>query len=105
LACTPDLSDHDDRVGLRVRLEGRQTVDEVRPDERVAAEADACGLTQPLSGQLVHDLVGECSAARHYAHPAGPADVAVDDPLLAPACSDELWSVVAVQARLSFVQV
>ena len=54
-----DLPDQDDRVGPRVRLEGGQDVDEVRPVDRVAADAHAGGLPQPQAGQLVHRLVRE----------------------------------------------
>src|SRR5439155_1708517 len=35
-----DLADHDHGIGRRVCLEGRQAVDEVRPDQRIAADAD-----------------------------------------------------------------
>src|SRR6266550_277912 len=105
LVGAPDLSDHDHRVGLGVRLKGRETVDEVRADERVAADPHAGGLTQALRRQLVHDLVRQRSAARHHAHPAGPADVAGDDPHLAPARGDEPGAVGTDQPRAALLQI
>src|SRR5712691_9595440 len=53
----------------------------------------------------MHDLVGERSAARHHAHPAGPANVAGDDPDLALARRDEPGAVGTDQARAALVQI
>ena len=54
-----DLAHH--RHGLRVRigLERREAVDEVRAVDRVAADADARRLAEPGARELIHDFVGE----------------------------------------------
>ena len=71
-----DLAHHDDRVGLRIVLEGPEHVDEVGADDRVAADADAGALADPVPGQVIDDFVGEGAAAGHQPDPAGLADVA-----------------------------
>ena len=73
-----DLADQHDRLGLRIGLEGREAVDEVGADDRVAADADAGGLADAGAGQLVDDLVGQRAAARDQpdrgpARRSGPA--------------------------------
>src|SRR5699024_3732912 len=57
LGVTADLTDHHDRLGLRVLLEGLQRVDVGGADDRVAADADGGGETD--LAQFVHPLVGQ----------------------------------------------
>src|SRR5207247_5555290 len=52
-----DLADHDHGIGRRVGLEGRQAVDEVRPAQGIAADADAGGLAEAVARKLVHDVL------------------------------------------------
>jgi len=53
LGVPTDLAHHDDAGGGVVGLEGLQAVDEVGAVDRVAADADAGGLADPLLGELV----------------------------------------------------
>ncbi len=59
-----DLADHDDRLCLRVGQEHFQHLDEVGALDRVAPDADGCGLAQSLVGGLEHGLVGQRAGAR-----------------------------------------
>jgi hypothetical protein len=43
-----DLADHDDAFGLRIAFEQLQHVDEVHAAHRIAADADAGALAEPL---------------------------------------------------------
>ena len=49
LGVAADLADHDHRFGGRVVREQRQRVDEARADQRIAADADAGGLAEPVA--------------------------------------------------------
>src|SRR4029077_19244507 len=64
-----DLADHHDGVGLGVGLEALEAVDEVRPGDRVAADADTRGHADALLLELVQRLV------RQRARAADDADV------------------------------
>src|SRR5206468_8480063 len=63
LLVASDLADHDDALGLRVVAEEREDVDEGRPDDRVAADADDGRVAEPELRQLVADLVREGARA------------------------------------------
>ncbi|EAU64946.1 conserved hypothetical protein [Stigmatella aurantiaca DW4/3-1] len=78
-----DLADHDDRVGLGVRVEQLQHVHEVGAVDRVTANAHRGGLTQAQLGELVHGLVRQRARARHHADAARLVDVARHDADLA----------------------
>src|SRR6185312_10180071 len=52
-----DLAADDERVCLRIVGELPQAVDESRPDDGIAADADARRLAQTRFGQVVDDLV------------------------------------------------
>jgi hypothetical protein len=71
LGAAADLAEQHDRLGLRVRLEEREAVDERRADDRVAADADAGRLAEAEAGELVHDLVGQRAASGDHADGAG----------------------------------
>ena len=66
-----DLTDHDDRLGRGIGLEERENIDERHAEDRVAADTDSSGLTDPGAGQRVHDLVAERTGARDDADRAG----------------------------------
>ena len=72
----------------------------LRADQRVAADADARGLPQPVPGELVDGLVGQRAALRHDADPAFLADVAGDDTGLACPAVDQARAVRADQPRV-----
>src|SRR3546814_2585926 len=57
-----DLADHDDTLGLGIGKEGVQAVDEIGAVHRIAADADAGGLTQASGRGLRHRFV--CKRAR-----------------------------------------
>src|SRR3989441_3536294 len=78
-----DLPDQHDGIGVRVRLEGGQALDEVGADQGVATDPDAGRLAVTRPRELVDDLVGERPAARHDADAPGLADVPRDDSHLA----------------------
>ena len=45
-----DLAHHDHGMGIRIRVEQRERIDEVRADDRIAADSDAGGLTDIAAG-------------------------------------------------------
>src|SRR3712207_2650455 len=55
-------------------------VDEARPGDRVAADADDRGVAEPALGQLVADLVGQRAGPRDDAHVALLEERRGDDP-------------------------
>ena len=82
LLLAADLADEDDRLGVRVLVEEVEHVDEVRADDRVAADPDAGRLAHAGIGHGLHDLVGQGPGARDEPHRAVGVDVARDDPHL-----------------------
>ena len=65
------------RIKLRLqRIESRRT------DDRIAADADASGLTVTRAGDLPNGLIGERTRSRDDAHFAGFVDVARHDAYL-----------------------
>ena len=73
-----DLADHDDRLGVRVVVEGAHDVDVFQAVDRVPANAHSAGLAQSDFGQL-HCLVGQRAGAADDADAASPVDVARHD--------------------------
>src|SRR5579859_1743571 len=74
-----DLSDHDDGVGIRVRVEHLHDVDMFEAVDGIAADADAGRLAQPEFHELPHRFIGQRSRAGN--HPDAPllVDVARHD--------------------------
>src|SRR5690606_21343011 len=85
LGVAADLADHDDGLRVGVLLEGLQTVDEVGPVQRVAADAHGGRLPGAELGELVHRLVGEGARAGDDADRASPVDMTRHDADLAAA--------------------
>ena len=73
LGVAADLAHHQHGVGVRVVLEHQEGVDEARPVDRVAADADAGALADAEVRELPDPFIGQ------GARPA-------DDAQLAPAC-------------------
>src|SRR5207245_8761383 len=94
-----DFADHHHRLGVGIGFERGEAVDERRPDDRVAADADARRLPQALRRELVNDLVGEGAAARYDADLPRRADLAGNDPHLAPSRRDQPRAVGADEPR------
>ena len=69
--------------GFRVVQEDLEAVNKVRARERVAADTNAEGLSQPGFGGLVDGLVGQGARTRHDADDALFVDVAGHDAELA----------------------
>ena len=91
-------------LGVGVRLEGGQAVDEAGAGDRVAADAHAGGLADALLGELVQRLVGEGARAAHDADRAsGQGDVARGDADVALPRRDDAGAVRAEQARAGVV--
>ena len=99
LGRSADLANHDHRVGLGIVLEQPERVDVRRADQRIAADADAGALAEPVPRQLIDRLVGQRAALRHDADAAFLADVRGDDAGLALARRDDARAVRADQPR------
>src|SRR5690606_23227617 len=103
LGAAADLTDHDDRFGLRVFLEQLEDVDEVGTRDRVTADADAGGLTETGVSGLLHGFIGQGAGTRHDAYLARQVDVTRHDADLALAGSDHTRAVRADQAYAQLV--
>src|SRR3954452_23955835 len=91
LGIATDLADHDDGVGLRVVLEGAQTVDVRRADDGVAADADTGRETDVA--ELVHHLVGQGARLADQAEAARLRDVSRNDARVGRARRDDAGAV------------
>src|SRR3990172_4967835 len=80
---SPDLADHDNRVGLSVLFKHLQEVNKVCPIDRVSADSDACRLPKTGLCDLPDRLIGKGSAPRYHADPPFFMDKARHDPDLA----------------------
>src|SRR5262245_60518999 len=67
LARATDLPDHDDRLGLLVREEHFQHVNELRPLHGITADTHASGLAEPFGSCLKDCLI--CKRARARDNP------------------------------------
>jgi hypothetical protein len=74
-----DLADERDRVGVGIRRERLDHVEELRADDRVTADPDAGGDADPGLRQLVHDLVGQGAGPADQPDVARHRDVGRDD--------------------------
>src|SRR5579872_7095533 len=83
LGIAADLADHDDRVRVVILIEHANRVDEVGPDNRIAADADTCRLADAESRQLAYGFVGQRAGARHNADVSFEMNVARHDSDLA----------------------
>ncbi|SPO56510.1 exported protein of unknown function [Pseudomonas sp. JV551A1] len=100
---TADLTDHDDRFGLRVFLEQLQDVDEVGARDRVTTDADAGRLAEAGVGGLLHSFVGQGAGTRNDTDLAWQVDMAWHDADLALARGDDTWAVRADQGHAQLV--
>src|SRR5215475_10148369 len=78
-----DFADHDDPSRSGIFVEQPDRIDEVRTDNRIAADADACRLSDFAFRKLADGLVSECPAARNDADVSFKMDVPGHDPDLA----------------------
>ena len=74
-----DLTNHHDRLGVGIVLEGGQTVDEVGAVDRITSDADTGRLANPRSRHLINDFVGERARATDEPDVSGFADAAGND--------------------------
>src|SRR5215213_5965620 len=79
LGVAADLADHHDHLRVRVGLVEAEDVDEVRTDDRVAADPDDRGVAGPRLLQLVADLVGQRPALGDDADRARVEELGGDD--------------------------
>src|SRR5215210_6784924 len=93
LVGAPDLTDHDDRLGAGIVLEGGEAINEVSPDYGVASDPDAGALPDAVAGHLIDHLVGKGAAPRHEPNPSWAADVAGDDAHLGLSGRDQAGTV------------
>src|SRR5262249_3215714 len=92
LLVAADLADEHDELGLLVRLELREHVDERRADDRVAADADDRRVAEPEPGQLVTDLIGQRAGPRHEPDRAFAEDLGRNDPDVRLAGRERPWT-------------
>ena len=101
LRAAANLPDHDDPVCLLVLQEHLQAVDEVRPAEGVAADADHERLPETGLGGLVDGFVGQGSGPGDDADAAPFVDEAWHNADLALARGDDARAVGAYEAGLA----
>src|SRR6185437_11701084 len=94
-----DLADHDDRMRVGVGIEKLNGVEECGANDRVAADADAGGLSDAEFRQLADRFVGERAGARHNADVAFEMNVAWHDADLAFARRNNARAVRSDEAR------
>ena len=104
LGAAADLADHDDPVRLRIVAEFHQTIDEVRPVERIAADPDARRLAQSGDGRLMHGLVRERAGTGHHPDSALRVDIPGHDPDFAFPRLDDAGTIRSDQARFVLCQ-
>ena len=75
---TTDFPNHDDGFCLGIGLKQLQGINEARPDQWIAADSNARGLSDAPGGQLMDSLIGErprcarrCRPGRVYRHREG----------------------------------
>src|SRR5215469_17357408 len=67
LGVAADFADHHHRLGLRIAIEEIQGVDKIRPDDRVAADANGRRLPDATGSELMHGFVRQRARARNDA--------------------------------------
>src|SRR3972149_1392740 len=97
---SPDLANHDNRVGLSVLFKHLQKVNKVCPVDRVSADSDARRLSKTGLCDLPNRLIGEGSAPRYHADPPLLVDKARHDPDLALLRGDDPGAVRSDQPAL-----
>src|SRR5690606_28151483 len=103
LGGTTDLTDHDDRFGLRVFLEQLEDIDEVGARDRVATDTNAGRLAEAGVGGLLDRFIGQGAGTGNDTDLAWLVDVARHDADLALARRDDAWAVRADQAYAQLV--
>ena len=93
LSLSADLADHNDPLGLLVRDEAFEDIDEVSSIERVTANAHNCGLTKAHLCRLTHCLISQGPRSRDNADGTRQVDVARHDTNLALAWLDDARAV------------
>src|SRR5262245_46975131 len=88
-----DLADHHDGVRIRIFVEQFERVHEVGPDNRIAANADASGLTDSELRQLADRFIRERARTRYHADVSLLVDMARHDADLALAGRDHAGAV------------
>src|SRR3954454_334829 len=99
LVVAADLAGHDDQIGVGVRLEQPQGVDEPDTVHGVAAHPDTGRLPDPRGRELMHDLVHERARAAHEPDAPGRAHLPRDDPHVRHAGRDDARAVRADERR------
>src|SRR5512146_1258580 len=94
-----DLAHHGARRGLRVGLECRQAIDEVRAVDRVAADADTRRLPEAGTSELIYDFIRERSGTAHHADVPRRTNPSGDDPDLALARCDQTRAIRSDEPR------
>src|SRR6476659_336092 len=64
LGGTADLSDHHDGFGLRIAIEQLKRIQEVGPDNRIAADSNRGGLPDPARSELIYSFVSQRAGTR-----------------------------------------
>ena len=65
-----DFADHHDDFGLRILVKQFERVQEIRADDRIAADANGGRLPDAARGKLIHRFVSQSARARNDSHRA-----------------------------------
>ena len=94
------LTDHDNRFGCRIVIEGLEAVEKAGAIDRITADTDTGGLSHAECGELVDNFVGQCARARNYAdRAAGEMNGAWHNTYLAFTGGDDSGAVGPDQSR------
>src|SRR5258708_2326512 len=98
-----DFADHDDGMRVGIVVEQVNRVEERGADDGIAADADAGGLADAETRELVHGFVRQSAAAAHQSNVALLVNPAGHDPDFAFAGRDDARTIRADQARFRSV--
>src|SRR3984885_7478982 len=104
LGVAADFADHHDRLGFRIVVKHANRVEKARPDDRIAADAEAGRLPDAESGELPDGFIGKRAAATHHADPAAFMNRGRHDAELALAGRNNARAVRSDQPRLRIFQ-
>src|SRR5205085_4919391 len=94
-----DLTNHHDGVRIWILIEQPDGIDEVGPDDGIAADTNARRLPNAEPGQLAHRFICQRARARNHTHVPFEVDVGRHDSDLALAGRNDARAVGADEPR------